>query len=245
MTNSMYGLLFTFLVGLFFLLVLFISKYLKMKKDFLVFLLGLTFSVMIGMVLFGLLPETLECFSNIKNSYLLIFIFTLIGFLLTLCLDKFIPDHHDHDKKMDKDNLMHISVMTSLAIVIHNFVEGASLYTVTLNDSKMGFLMFIAILLHNIPFALTIMMSLKGSIKGRNLVLLSSLVLSTLLGAVFVHLWTLTDFVLGVLISITLGMILYISLIEILNEIIHEKNNKYNYIGIIVGLVAVILLFLV
>ena len=55
----------------------------------------------------------------------------------------------------------------------------------------------------------------------------------------------LATFVLGVLISITLGMILYISLIEILNEIIHEKNNKYNYIGIIVGLVAVILLFLV
>ena len=73
MTNSMYGLLFTFLVGIFFLFVLFLSKYLKNKKNFLVFLLGLTFSVMIGMGVFGLLEEIIECFSNVKYSYLIIF----------------------------------------------------------------------------------------------------------------------------------------------------------------------------
>lgn len=245
MTNSMYGLLFTFLVGIFFLFVLFLSKYLKNKKNFLVFLLGLTFSVMIGMGVFGLLDEIIECFSNVKYSYLIIFVFTLIGFLLTLFIDKLVPDHHDSESKIDKDNLMHISIMTSLAIVIHNFVEGASLYTVTLNNIKTGFLMFLAIILHNIPFALTIMLSLKGKIKGRNLFLLTALVLSTFVGAIFVKLFTLTDFVLGILISVTLGMILYISLFEILDEIVHEKNNKYNYLGIIAGLIVVILMFLV
>ena len=103
MTNSMYGLLFTFLVGIFFLFVLFLSKYLKNKKNFLVFLLGLTFSVMIGMGVFGLLDEIIECFSNVKYSYLIIFVFTLIGFLLTLFIDKLVPDHHDSESKIDKD----------------------------------------------------------------------------------------------------------------------------------------------
>ena len=41
-----------------------------------------------------------------------------------------------------------------------------------------------------------------------------------------------------------MGMILYISLVEILEEIVHEGNNKYNYIGIITGILLVILLFL-
>ncbi len=245
MTNSMYGLLFSLLVGAFFLFVLFLSKYLKKKKNFLVFLLGLTFSVMIGMSLFGLLDEILECFSNVKYSYLIIFVFTLLGFLITFAIDKLVPDHHNSESKIDKDNLMHISIMTSLAIVIHNFVEGASLYTVTLNNVRNGFLMLLAVILHNIPFALTIALSLKGKIKGKNLFLLISLILSTFIGSIFVHLFTLTDFVLGILISVTLGMILYISLFEILDEIIHEKNNKYNYLGIITGLIIVILLFLV
>ena len=78
-----------------------------------------------------------------------------------------------------------------------------------------------------------------------NLFLLTALVLSTFVGAIFVRLFALTDFVLGILISVTLGMILYISLFEILDEIVHEKNNKYNYLGIIAGLIVVILMFLV
>lgn len=245
MTNSMYGLLFTFLVGIFFLVVLFVSKFLQQKKNFLVFLLGLTFSLMIGMALFGLIPEAIEVLSSLKNYYLIIFISSLGGFLITLILDKFVPDHHEHDEKINKNNLMHISIMTTLAIVIHNFVEGASLYTVTLNNPKTGFLMFIATILHNIPFGLTIMLSLKGKIKGRNLVLLTSLVLSTLAGAIFVNLFTLKETILGILISITMGMILYISLFEIFGEIKQAKNNKYNYLGIISGLIIVILLFLV
>lgn len=243
MTNSMYGILFNVIVSVLFLVVLLLSNFLRNKKKFINFSLGLTLSVMVGMIFLGLIPEAMEGFGNTTDSYIWLIFFCLIGFFATLLLDKFIPDHHDDMKHASKDSLMHISVMTSIALVIHNFVEGASLYSITLNNVRNGLALVLAITLHNIPFALTIMLSLKGKLKGKNLVLLSLLVLSTLLGGLFVCLFTLSEFVLSLLISLTLGMIIYIAGFEIFNEVIHEIKDKYTISGIILGIIAVILLF--
>lgn len=245
MTNSMYGILFTTLVGVFFLITVLLSKFVSKKKNFLVFLLGFTFSIMMGMVIFSLYPEAKEIFINKKHYNLIILVFTLIGFLFTYFFDKLVPDHHKEGNiTFNNNNLMHISLMTSIALIIHNFVEGAGLYTITLSSVKSGFIMFLATVIHNVPFALTIVLSLNGKVKGKNLIVLILLILSTLMGGIFVHLFTLTNIYLGILICVTMGMILYISLIEILEEIVHEGNNKYNYIGIIIGILLVILLFL-
>ena len=87
MTNSMYGILFTTLVGVFFLITVLLSKFVSKKKNFLVFLLGFTFSIMIGMVIFSLYPEAKEIFINKKHYNLIILVFTLIGFSLMMILD--------------------------------------------------------------------------------------------------------------------------------------------------------------
>ena len=59
---------------------------------------------------------------------------------------------------------------------------------------------------------------INDKIKGKNLIVLILLILSTLMGGIFVHLFTLTNIYLGILISVTMGMILYISLVEILES---------------------------
>lgn len=145
MTNSMYGILFTTLVGVFFLITVLLSKFVSKKKNFLVFLLGFTFSIMIGMVIFSLYPEAKEIFINKKHYNLIILVFTLIGFLFTYFFDKLVPDHHKEGNiTFNNNNLIHISLMTSIALIIHNFVEGAGLYTITLSSVKSGFIMFLA-----------------------------------------------------------------------------------------------------
>ena len=81
MTNSMYGILFTTLVGVFFLITVLLSKFVSKKKNFLVFLLGFTFSIMVGMVIFSLYPEAKEIFINKKLTDKEKFVYSMIIFL--------------------------------------------------------------------------------------------------------------------------------------------------------------------
>lgn len=244
MNNDMYGILFTFLVGISFLVVLIISKYLKKNNNFVIFALGLSFTIMIGMIMFDLLPEVYELFGDIAIKIPLIIIISLLGFGILYSLDILIPDHHEESDKLNKDNLLHISIITTVALVIHNFIEGASLYTVTLTSIKSGLLMSIAVILHNIPLAFTIMLSL-GKNKKRNVILILSLILSSLLGGIFINLFKLSNFVLGCIISVTLGMIIYLIVVELYKEIKKEIKNKYCYLGLILGIVLVVLSFLI
>ncbi len=245
MTNNLYGLLFTFLVGIFFLIILAISGILKKKHNFVVTCIGLTFSVMLGMIFFGLLPEAIELLEETNHKFIFLILFIFLGFIVVAMLDKLIPDHHDTNNNLNKNTLVHIGVLTSSALVIHNFVEGASLYSITLNSIQSGFLLLLAIILHNIPLALTVMISLNGNLKGKNIILVILLVISSFAGGLVVYLFNIPNYVLGYLISFTLGMVIYILLFELLKEVIREKKNKYVYWGLVLGLILVILTFLV
>ena len=48
------------------------------------------------------------------------------------------------------------------------------------------------------------------------------------------------DFILGCLMSLTAGMIIYLILFELLIELISTKNRKYSTLGIIIGIIFVI-----
>ena len=48
------------------------------------------------------------------------------------------------------------------------------------------------------------------------------------------------DFVIGVLISLTLGMIIYLIIFELLPHIMHSKNKKLSMLGILIGIAVII-----
>ena len=49
----------------------------------------------------------------------------------------------------------------------------------------------------------------------------------------------LNDFVIGILISLTLGMIIYLIIFELLPHIMHSKNKKLSILGILIGIVVI------
>lgn len=63
------------------------------------------------------------------------------------------PDTHDHRAK---DKLLRMGLFTALAIGIHNFPEGLATFLAALEDPSLGVAIAIAIALHNIPEGISV-----------------------------------------------------------------------------------------
>ena len=237
----MLGLLLTLIAGGFFLLGCIIAVKKQDNKQIISFSLGIAFSVLILLLIVDIIPETLELLEN----KLFIIPGILIGLGTLLTLEKLVP-HHDHYEEKNKhhhfNHLKHISIMTSLALIIHNIVEGISIYAAGQSSLKTGLLYTLAVGLHNIPFGLEITAMFK-KVKARNeKIYITILTLSTFIGGLFMFIFNgiLNDLFLGILLSITIGMIIYIIVAELFIEL-KENWNKNSLYGIITGIILIIL----
>jgi len=238
------GIILTIITGLFFLIGIISLKNNKNKELTANFTIALAFVVMFGLLVFDLLKELIE----VKNIWLIIPL--IIGFLILIILDKLIPHHHHehHDDECDKldheMHLNHIGVVTIIALAIHNLIEGLTLYSITLNSIKSGILMMISISLHNIPLGFQIGNSLRE--KKYNKLLTFLLCISSFLGALIIIIFgSLNELVISILLALTFGMLLYILIFELFNEIKNTFKKKETIFGIIVGILILIVTFII
>ena len=246
------ALLITFITGLLFLVGVFVIKKVNNKERILEFSTALAFSVIIGLIALDLFPEILETFENLGTNKAVIYIlgFTLIGLIVLKLLDLLVPvhnhDHHDDEKDQHEHNahLYHVGFITSIALVIHNMIEGMAIYTVSSTNIKLGILMGIGVGLHNIPMGMEIAASLDMSKKDitSKAIIYFLLLISPFIGAVLVLLNNnINDILLGILMCLTVGMLLYISLFELLHEIKHHYKSKVTISGLVLGIILMIL----
>ncbi len=136
------ALLLTLLVGLFILIGSLCGLYFKNNNKFTDFSISIAFGVIVGLIILEILPESFEILSNevgVFRSIFSILILILIGIIILKILDIFVPHHehemhHHHSHKNEKchnEHLYHIGIVSSVAIVIHNLIEGMSLYLVS------------------------------------------------------------------------------------------------------------------
>ena len=200
----------------------------KNNKFVINFSLALAFIVILGLIFLELLPESISYTNFLTTS-----IFALVGILILKLLDYFIPHHHEFD------NLTHIGVITSIALIIHNLIEGMSIYGVAKTDLSLGMLMSLGVGLHNIPVGMMVTSIILKTNKNKPLLLL--LILSTLLGGLIMMLLNplVNDLIIGIFLSITLGMLLFIVFDELLFRVYKVKKEKSTILGLIVGAIIV------
>ena len=244
-------LLFTLLVGLFTVLGTVLILFTNNNKKIVDFSISMAFGVMIMLGLFELLPESYEIITEhikVPFNIVVLILGIIIGIELLKILDKFVPDHH-HDHKHDKEhkhNLYHIGIISSVALILHNIIEGITLYNTLATSFQAGLAMCIGIGLHNIPIGMIITSTFykKNNSKIKTLLISIGISLSTFLGgisALYLKNITSNEFLEGVLLSITLGMIIYITLFELIGQIKEIKNKKIRYGGIILGIIILII----
>lgn len=244
MDSTKLGLLTTLLLGVFIIIGALVAFLIKRKERVVDFSLGLAFGVIVMLILTHMLPETIEL---LGLKYIFIFlIFTILGYMILRLLDNFIPDHDDDGKGMDKEelkeNLIHIGVITSVTLVLHNIIEGMAVYSTVLSDASLGLAVTLGIGFHNIPLGMVIAGTFYQSNENIYKSILSILLvsLSTFAGGLvmfFLGLSSISPIISGILLSVTLGMLIFISMTELLPRIKNTKNKKVTYLGITIGVI--------
>ena len=147
------------IVSIFFLLIgTLIVFSLKNNKKIVTFSVSLGFIVLILLGIFHLIPDAYSFFRSEcskVSSILYIIIVSLIGFIVVLILDKFSGHHHEHEKK-ESVHFKHISLITCIFLVVHNFIEGMTLYGTVLVSYDLAAMLTLGIGLHNIPLGMVI-----------------------------------------------------------------------------------------
>ena len=229
--------LFTLMVGMFTFLGSIIIFVIKNNKKVVDFSITIGFGVLFALILLELIPETLELLQTriqVVQSIVLVLLLVGLGIGVLKILDKFIPDHDASNNK----NLVHIGIMTSIALVIHNILEGMAIYTSFNTSMKFGVLLSVGVALHNIPLGMSITsMFYKNGKDNKRALLMSVIVsLSTFVGGLIAWIFSgfmFEDFSKGIILSITLGMLIYIVLFELLEHVLEIKNKRITVFGVL------------
>ncbi|MCM3588431.1 zinc transporter ZupT [Mesobacillus maritimus] len=154
------------------------------------------------------------------------------GMLLIALIDKFIPKQSNpHELKkvedmnkgqVDQDPaLLKMGVFTALAIGIHNFPEGIATFTSAIQDPALGVAIAVAIAIHNIPEGIAVSVPVYFATgdkkKAFKLSFLSGL--SEPIGAIVAFLFLmpfLNDIMFGIIFAAVAGIMVFISLDELL-----------------------------
>ncbi len=197
-------------------------KFKNTKKIISISLILSSFS-MIVISLLDLLPQSFKLFNlnyNIFLSVLLFLIFFVTGMILISLINKIIASDN---------NLYKVGIISMIGIIVHNIPEGILTFITSSVDVTMGLKLAMAITLHNIPEGISIGIPLYYStgskIKTIIYVLISAL--SEVFGAFITYLFLydyINDILIAILLSLVCGVMTYISLFELIPEIINKKS---------------------
>lgn len=148
-----------------------------------------------------------------------------------------LPDNEAHDFA----KLRRMGMFTALAIGIHNFPEGLATFTAALSDPNLGIAIAVAIAIHNIPEGIAVSVPIyyaTGSrMKAFKLSFLSGL--SEPVGALFGYLILMPFFspaVFGILFASVAGIMVFISLDELLPAAEEFGEHHLTIYGVVTGM---------
>ncbi len=227
----------TFLLGLFILAGIYVIKAAKNVAIIEHLSIAIAFGALIVLVVMDLAPEALESFEGVAWWIPLVFI--AAGFGLLMILDIFIPEHGNHHDP--EGEIIHIGLMASFAIILHNVIEGMAVYGLACESLRQGAVLAIGVGLHNIPMGMLIYSTLKKEEKKKEHVVIFMACISTFLGGLIMAMVSgyMNQVLLGALICITLGMIGFILFLELLPFMIRAKKPSVSVAGAAIGVIVV------
>lgn len=237
------GIVITFILGIFLLLGAVVVKLAKNHQWIEQLSIAIALGTMVSLVGLDLIPELLETF----HGYGLIpaAVMVLIGIGVLKVLDHFIPDHESgHEEENHREeNVIHIGIISAVAIILHNIVEGMAVSGIASESVKVGILVALGVGLHNIPMGMLMYSTLKEDSKRKRILILGMASGSTFLGGILMAMIrpVLNDFVIGGLICLALGMLVYIICFELIPHLFHCKNKGLTVVGVLLGIMVILI----
>ena len=134
---------------------------------------------------------------------------------------------------------MRMGVFTALAIAVHNFPEGLATFVSALSEPSVAIPIFVAIALHNIPEGIAVSVPIYQATGSKKKAFLYSFLsgLSEPIGALVGYLVLmpfLNDLIFGIIFAFVAGIMVYISVDELLpsaREYGHHHLSIYGLVG--------------
>jgi ZIP family zinc transporter len=177
------------------------------------------------------------------------------GIALIAIIDKLIPSmENPHELKSIEDlsktpeelqakKLMRMGLFTALAIGIHNFPEGLATFTAALTSPELGIAIAVAIAIHNVPEGIAVSVPVYYATGSRSKAFWLSLTsgLAEPVGALVGYLILmpfLSPVVFGLLFAGVAGIMVFISLDELLPSAEKYGEHHLSIYGLIAGMVV-------
>ena len=174
-------------------------------------------------------------------------ILSIIVFIIGILLIKF--SNYIINRLEEKgSSLYKLGIISAIVLMLHNIPEGIITFLTSSNDLKLGLKVAIAITLHNIPEGICIGVPIYYSTHKVGKAIKTTLIsgLSEPLGAILAYLFLykyINNTILNVIFILVAGIMISLAINDILKESLKysNKNNKYIYVGFIIGIIFFII----
>jgi len=196
---------------------------------------------------------SLSSFYGEKLGYTYTVLAFFAGIAIIAIIDKLIPSYENpheiknlNENKMTPENnrkLLRMGMFSAIAIAIHNFPEGLATFMGAMSDPTLGISIAVAIAIHNIPEGIAVSVPIYYATKNRKksfwLSFLSGL--AEPVGAVigyFLLRHFFSDLTFGIIFASVAGIMVYISLDELLPTAEEYGEHHLAIGGVVAGMVV-------
>ena len=229
----------------------------KTNTRFLSFALGFSAGVMLYVSfieIFSKAKDSLsESLGEVHGTWITTASF-FMGIFFIGIIDKLVPSvenpHEIHrveemrgSASKSESKLLRMGLFTALAIAIHNFPEGLATFTAALKDPSLGISIAIAIAIHNIPEGIAVSVPIFFATNNRKKAFYYSFIsgiaepVGALIGYIFL-LKFFSDFVFGILFASVAGIMVFISLDELLPTAREYGETHLSVYGLVLGMIV-------
>ncbi len=180
------------------------------------------------------------------------------GIFLIGIIDKLVPsfenpheihnieEMHENGDQAKDPKLLRMGLFTALAIAIHNFPEGLATFTAALSDPSLGISIAIAIAIHNIPEGIAVSVPVYYATGNRKKAFWYSFLSGTAepIGALIGYLVLMrffSDMMFGLVFAMVAGIMVFISLDELLPTAHKYGEHHLAIYGVICGMMVMAL----
>lgn len=220
------------------------------------FSMGFAGGVMLTVSLSDMLPHTVETYSDTMGRFpaaLVSASLCVMGMLIALLLERCIPDEKELAARPDghaargtpaiNPGALRSAMVTTAAIVLHNLPEGILTLFTSYASPTLGATLTLAIALHNIPEGIAISVPVyyatNSRVRGALYALLSGLAEPAgALLAFFLLRSFISPLFLNGLIATIAGIMIYVSISELIPEGFSYGRRSYTVGGLVAGILA-------
>ena len=215
----------------------------KKYNKFITFCLAFSASVMIGISIFDLIPESFFNYLGVyglSKSIILLFVAFIISYIVITFMSSLI------NKQEQKQDLYKLGILNMIVLILHNLPEGIATFLSSYQSIGLGIKLSIAIMLHNIPEGISIAVPIYYATGSRKKAFKKAFLsgiaepIGALLAFVFLKDY-ITDMMISVVLVIVAGLMITLAIQELIPASLKYKENKALYLGLISGIVLVLI----